>query len=385
LITPLDFETSRFPDGSPYRKSAQPISWAACQDDRNYFGYYTDPDFTSALQEILDNTTLLIVINGKYDIGWLRRLGATLPDHLRVWDCQIAEYVLSGQTRSFASMDSLCELYGIEGKNGGLEEWWNQGIETADIPRGTVETYNLGDIHRTLQIYQHQLTDSRMTPALHKLILLQGLDLLVLQEMEQNGILYDKEGSITKGNEVVEELTQLKKELQETIQFEHFNLDSGDHLSCFLYGGVVSVDIYSPVTSVYKTGPRKGQEYTQNKLQETIRHEFKGLFKPLKGTALKKEGYYSTAEPVLRQLPCRSKMQRTTIEKLLRVGELSKQVGSFLHALPKLIDEMEWTDSIIHPQYNQCVARTGRLSCSKPNAQQWDEVTSRYWITRYDS
>lgn len=380
MITPLDVETSRFPDGNPYRASAKCISWSA----GSVFGYYTDPDFTTALQEILNKTTLLIVINGKFDIGWIRRIGCTLTDSVRVWDCQIAEYVLSGQTKTFASMDSLCELYGIQGKAGGLEEFWAAGIETADIPRNIVEAYNFGDTSRTLQIYQSQLKDSRMTPALHKLILLQGLDLLGLQEMEENGILYDKQGSITKGDEVVEEINSLTKQLQETIQFEQFNLASGDHLSCLLYGGTIEVDLFTPVELVYKSGPKKGQTYIQNKYQETIRREFPGLFKPLKGTQLKKEGYYSTAEPILRQLPCRTKAQKHLIGNLLRLGELQKQVGSFLHALPKLIDKMGWENNTIHPQYNQCIAATGRLSCSKPNAQQWDDVTSRYWISRYD-
>lgn len=379
MITPFDVETSRFPDGKPYRANAKLVSWAA----GNVFGYYTDPDCISELQKCLDKTTLLIVINGKYDIGWARRIGCTLPDGVRVWDCQIAEYVLSGQTKAFASMDSLCELYGIPGKAGGLEEFWNAGIETADIPRNIVQAYNLGDTSRTLQIYEHQLKDSRMTEPLRKLILLQGLDLLVLQEIEQNGILYDKEGSITKAKEVEEEISYITEQVQETIQFDQFNLASGDHLSCLLYGGTIEVEIYSPVELVYKSGPRKGQAYTQNKYQETIRREFPPLFKPLKKTELKKEGYYSTAERILRQLPCRTKIQKNLIGNLLRLGELQKLVGSFLNALPELIDKMGWEDNIIHPEYNQCVARTGRLSCSKPNAQQWDEVTSRYWISRY--
>jgi DNA polymerase I-like protein with 3'-5' exonuclease and polymerase domains len=379
VINAFDVESSRFPDGSPYRKTSQLISWAVGET----FGYYTDPDFISALQEKLNETTLLVVINGKFDVGWLRRCGAILMPGIRVWDCQLAEYVLSGQTNSFASMESLCERYGILGKQGGLEEWWGQGIETRDIPREHVETYNLGDTSRTIQIYHAQLADPRMTDKLKKLILLQGLDLLVLQQMEENGILYDKEGSITKGNEVQEELAVIQKELQDVIQFPHFNLDSNEHLSCFLYGGTIEIDVHEPTELVYKSGSRKGETYVQNKFKETIKHEFRGYFKPLPRTALKKAGYYQTGEPILKQLPARTKGQRFVIERLLKQAELSKQVGSFLHALPKLIDEMEWTDNIIHPQYNQCVARTGRLSCSKPNAQQWDETTSKYWISRY--
>ncbi len=379
----FDVETSRFPDGSAYRQSAKIISWASqYEDDEIIFAYYTDPDFVSKLQEQLDKATLLIGINLKYDISWLRRIGCRLPKGIRVWDQQSGEFILSGQTRSFASMDDLCGLYGIEGKAGGLEEWWGQNIETADIPRNIVEAYNVGDIQRTSSIYSAQQLDTRLTPNLRQLILLAGADLLVLQQMEQNGILYDKAGSITAGDTAQKEIEELKRDLQSVIDFEHFNLDSGDDLSCFLYGGVVTRELYAPVGLVYKSGERKGMAYTQNKHVGTATKKFEGLFKPLPKTALKKEGYFQTGEPVLRQLPTRTKEQKLVIHRLLRLAELSKQVGSFLHALPELLEKSGWGDTI-HPTYNQVVARTGRLSCSKPNAQQFPEIVDQFWVSRY--
>ena len=390
MITAFDVESSRFPDGSPYRSTAQLISWSATDEKYNsIFSYYTDPDFKGKLQDVFNRTSLLIGINFKFDIGWARRSGCSLPERIRVWDCQLAEFVLSGQTNSFPSMEDLCLRYSITGKQGGLEEYWNAGIETADIPRPVLEDYNIGDTRRTLLIYEHQLKDPRMTSALHKLILLQGLDMLVLQQMEENGILYDRERSIIAGDKAQQEIDELTTQLQSVIDFEHFNLSSGEHLSALLYGGSVSVELYQPVELVYKSGPRKGQAYTQNKHTGTATKVYPGLFKPLPRTALKKEGMYQTGEPILRQLPCRTKAQRTLIETLLRLGDLQKLVGSFLHALPKLCVTQGWCDesaatAMIHPQYNQVVARTGRLSCSKPNAQQWDDVTSENWISRYD-
>lgn len=388
MITAFDVETSRFPDGSPYRKEASLVSWAASTSTEHYFGYYSDADFVSYLQNVLNQTTLLVVINGKFDIGWVHRSGCSLPKGIRIWDCQLAEFVMSGQTNSFASMEDLCARYSIPGKDGGLEEYWGAGIETRDIPRAVVEEYNIGDVSRTLQIYEHQLKDPRMTEALRKLILLQGLDLLVLQQMEQNGILYDRARSIMKGDEAQQEIDRLTNDLQGVINFEHFNLASGDHLSCLLYGGVVSVDIFLPEERVYKSGPRKGESYIQNKFARTETKDFPGLFKPLPRTALKKDGYYQTGEPILRQLPCRTKAQKQLIEMLLRLADLQKLVGSFLHALPDMAVKQGWCDgaattAMLHPTYNQCVARTGRLSCSKPNAQQWDEITSENWISRY--
>ena len=379
----IDVETSRFPDGNPFRASSQLISWASqYEDEPIIFSYYTDPNFISLLQEQLNRAKVIIGQNTKFDLGWFKRVGCTTASQCRLFDTQLCEFILSGQQNSFASMEQLCELYHIVGKQGGLEEWWNQSIETRDIPRGILEEYNVGDISRTRAIYEAQQRDERLTPALRQLILLGGADMLVLAEMEANGILYDTNGSITAGDTALVEITEIEKELRELIDWEPFNFASGDHLSRWLYGGVLEHDVYTPVEMVYKSGPRKGETYTQNKFQETIKREFPGLFKPLPRTALKKEGYYQTGEPILRQLPTRSVSQRRAISNLLKLAELSKQVGSFLHALPALIETMEWGNTL-HPTYNQVVARTGRLSCSKPNAQQFDETTDQFWISRY--
>lgn len=380
IVNALDFETSRFPDGSPYRASAQAVSWA---DTNNGFHYYTDPDFKVALKETLTTTDTLVLINGKFDLGWVKRLGVEIPDGIKVWDCQIAEYVLSGQTSTTPSMEELCAKYNIGGKNGGLEAYWEALLETKDIPPHVVEEYNIGDVARTLSIFQCQQNDERMTPALEKLIYLQGRDLLVLLEIEYNGIHYDKDASVALGDKIEIELEECKKQLQTLTEFPYFNSASGDHVSCLLYGGKVSVDIYEPTTKTYKSGPKKGQEYTQNSFQRCETHVYPGLFKPLPKTELKKKGYYQTGEPILRKLKCRTKEQKEVIQLLLSIADKEKLIGSFLHAIPKLIDANEW-GNVVHPTYNQCVARTGRLSCSKPNAQQWDETTSRFWISEYD-
>ena len=54
-----------------------------------------------------------------------------------------------------------------------------------------------------------------------------------------------------------------------------FNFASGDMLSAFLYGGDVLVDIHTPVELVYKSGPRKGQSYIQNKFVDIGTDEIK--------------------------------------------------------------------------------------------------------------
>lgn len=383
----FDVETSRFPDGSPFRPDNILVSWAVHSPEHRATGYYMDADFLSELRAQIASATTLILINGKFDLHWCKRHGIEVPKGCRIWDCQVAEYVLSGQTNSFASMEELCDRYGITGKEGGLEEWWGQGIETKDIPVDIVLDYNSGDVSRTWDIYQRQLSDSRMTPELNKLILLQGADLLVLQKMEWNGLKYDVDRSLEEGEKLNKELVEISAELDSYTDYTvGFNWDSGDHLSAFLYGGVVVIDIATPVDGVYKSGPRKGEAYTQNKWS-TEEHRFERLFKPLPRSEVAKstpeKPLYQTSEPVLKQLRCTNKKQRRVIELLLKRAELEKLVNTYFFKLPERITEMGWTDNIIHGQYNQVVARTGRLSSSAPNMQNNPEVVDQMFISRY--
>jgi len=293
---------------------------------------------------------------------------------------------MSGQTNSFASMDELCLRYGITGKQGGLEEYWDQGIDTKDIPRDVVLDYNSGDVLRTWAIYEAQLKDERMTPAISKLILLMGADLLVLQRMEEHGLKYDVGRSLEEGKKLSEELDQINLELDSYTNFVRgFNWDSGDHLSAFLYGGVVHIDVATPSVRVYQSGPNKGQEYIKNSWS-TEEHRFEPIFKPLPRSEVAKstpeKPVYQTSEPVLKQLRATSAKKRRIVELLLKRAELEKLVNTYFVKLPERIEAMGWGD-IVHGTYNQVVARTGRLSSSAPNMQNNPEVVDRMFISRY--
>ena len=44
---------------------------------------------------------------------------------------------------------------------------------------------------------------------------------------------------------------------------------------------------------------------------------------------------------------------------------------------------MNWETNVLHGQLNQCVARTGRLSSSKPNLQNFDGEIKQLFGSRY--
>jgi DNA polymerase I-like protein with 3'-5' exonuclease and polymerase domains len=295
----------------------------------------------------------------------------------------LAEFILSGQTNPFASLDQLAEKYGLGAKSTAVSDYWDKGISTEDIPRDVVREYGNLDVELSHRVYLAQQSDPRMSPELHKLILLDGLDLLVLLDMECNGFKYDVVGSKSKAESLERELHGIDEELF-SYSPTRFNLDSGDWLSCFLYGGTITEDIFAPVNKIYKSGPNKGEQYIRNEYSHTLKHVFGGFFKPLKGSELKKEGFYSTAEDVLLQLKTKTKEQRRIVALLNRRSVISKLRGTYLVALPALIELMHWADSTIHGQFNQVVARTGRLSSSRPNMQNAPEEVDEFFVSRFN-
>ena len=369
-VLTLDTETSTHNRGNPFDPRNKCVTLhTKLNDEKTICKFYVAPDFLSPTVDGLASCVRVVGCNFKFDLHWLTNLGVRLPRNIRVWDVMVAEFVLSGQTNSFASLNSLCELYGLGQKHNLVAEYWEKGISTEDIPRDIVEEYGDWDVDLTYQVYLKQLQDPRMTPALNRLILLEGADLLVLQKMEYNGLKYNKEKSLQLAKEANVRLNEIETELLKIGGVEELNFNSDDQLSAYLYGGSYSKDVFHPVTAVVKSGPNKGLERTTNRFVRTDVFQFDGFFKPVKGSELKKEGIYSTSGDILKQLRASSKLQKRIITLLCERADLSKLSGTYYEGVPKLMEEMHWSDGYIHPNYNQVIARTGRLSSSKPNAQ----------------
>jgi DNA polymerase I-like protein with 3'-5' exonuclease and polymerase domains len=383
MILTLDLETSTHNIGNPFDTRNFIVSaHIKCADKPVTAHFYDDPDFTTVLRDNCALASLLVGVNCKFDLSHLKRKEITLPDGCRVWDCMLAEFILSGQTSPFASLNQLAEKYGLGQKQNLVAEFWDKGFSTEDIPRDVVAEYGNHDVDLSYAVYLKQQTDPRMSPELHKLILLDGLDLLVLLDMECNGFKYDVAGSKARAETLLAELKDIDAELL-SYSPHPINLESGDHLSCFLYGGSITEDVYLSEPAVYQSGAKKGQQYVKRSFSHTEAKLFPQLFVPLKGTALKKEGFYSTAEDTLIQLKAKTKVQRSIITLLNRRAYISKLCGTYLNAMPNLIEEMHWADNTIHGQFNQVVARTGRLSSSRPNMQNAPEDVDEFFVTRF--
>ena len=118
--------------------------------------------------------------------------------------------------------------------------------------------------------------------------------------------------------------------------------------------------------SIDKKDPKKG---TKSKVVETITQYTGSGFKPLKGSKLTKEGFYSTDKNTLKQLKPTNKKQKLIIHSLLERSIVKKQLSTFRGENGKgLINKVDY-NGILHPKYNNTVTTTGRLSSSDPNGQ----------------
>ncbi len=344
--------------------------------------YSLDP-YVPALDEIqkrIDEVDVLVGFNIKFDLHWVKRYGISFSNK-RIWDCQLVHFILSGQTAAYPSLNSVAAHYGLGTKLDVVaNEYWANGIDTPSIPSDILEEYLQGDLDLTYQVYLKQLEEvSKKSQQFQRLISLHNQDLLGLQEMEFNGLLFNKTKSEELANELDIEIETLDKNIYKYHNCPSFNPNSGDHLSSLLYGGNLKLSRKVPI-GFFKTGPRKGE--VKEKWEDYL-HPLPRLFTPPEGSELAKPGYYSTDEYTLKSLKSKSSSSMKAIQTLLKRSELEKRVSTYYRGLPKLASELNWKENEIHGQLNQCVARTGRLSSSKPNLQNFDGGIKELFYTRF--
>ena len=319
--------------------------------------------------------------NIKFDLHWLRKVGVDISK-LQIWDCQLAEFILNDQATPYPSLNDSAIKYGFAPKLDIVKlEYWDKGIDTDKIPRDILSDYLTQDLILTEQVYMKQLERFQTTDkGKFALFKLHCQDLLVLEEMEWNGIKFNTEKALTKANEIEVELAEISKLLSVQVGGIPFNCNSNDHISCLLYGGTITDDVRVPV-GVYKTGIKTGQ--VRYKIVPKV-YTLPRLVEPIAGTEVKKGGYWEVNETVLRKLKL-SKEAKTVVKLLERYATLDKLRGTYLTGWSKLIDTMNWEKDTLHGNLNQCVAITGRLSSTKPNLQNPDPTTKIYCESRYDN
>lgn len=367
-----DVETSTFAKGNPYSTPGVLVSIHA-SDGQNKWSF--KPSDVSEIQALLNQTSLLLLFNGKFDIAWLRKLGVVLPT--KVYDVQLAHFYITNQQHKLPSLNDVAAHYNIPGKIDVVAtEYWDKGIDTQDVPWQVLCEYGEQDVQLTYQLYELQQSHWASHPLKHKLFKLACLDLLVLQEMEHNGLYYDEETCNQKSEELQANIRELTDKLAAVYPNIPINFNSNDQLSAFLYGGPIKEE-RKELAGFFKGGKTPGAPKYKN---VTIEHQLPRLFTPIPKTQMAKPGVFSTDEGTLRKLKGKN---RYLVDWLLELAKLTKLDETYYKGLTKLNKEMQWPANYLHGQFNQCIAKTGRLSSSKPNLQNLSNDSLDIFISRF--
>lgn len=405
----IDVETTISNDGNPFDR----LNKLCCIGIKDSRGCSVFPieyeagapygDTLRALTERIESVDFLVGFNIKFDLHWIRRYvpGIRWPD--LVFDCMLAEFILGNQKEVFPSLDGTCERRNLGRKLDVVRmEYWERGIDTPQVPWDLLAEYCEHDLQLTDVLFKLQ-KDDLARQGKRQLFALQCRDLLVLQEMEFNGLRYDLNGAALRGNETRLEIQNIDKTLEGIIPGSVVNWNSDDHISCVLYGGTIYERYRESYQRTLKDGTVKDKE------RWGLRPvDFPILVKPIPKTETKPTSawndneldavnqqrvldgktpfcrHWSTAEPILRKLRLRGKAQQI-VELLLKRSELEKLDSTYYSGLVEFHAQKNWNPDEIHGQFNQVVATTSRLSSSGPNLQNFASILKDLFYSRYGS
>lgn len=408
----LDVETTTFEKGNPFSRRNKLCSVGIRFDNGVYLDFdieHSDSPYGAHLERIrsyVEEADLLVGFAVKFDLHWLRRYINGIRFG-RVWDCQLAEFILSGQKLLLSEnkLELACVRYGLPPKLDVVRtEYWERGLDTTDVPWDILAEYQKRDIEVTKQLMEIQKERLKKHGlSLYRTFLLQCEDLLVLQEAEGHGMRLDVAAAERLAQQCEKELEDVEQQLTRWVGRSGLNWGSSDHVSAILYGGSIPFRVRVRTERVLKDGSIKvGEKWGEERI------EFPRLVTPLERSenaataglsddelAVRNaeqaglgrriiQRTYSTDEPTLRSLNCNKKV-KAIIDLLLRRAELNKLVSVYYRGLPEIIKEKDWNDGELHGGFNQSIAATSRLTSSGPNLQNLAGVTKPLFVSRYDN
>jgi len=379
------------------------------------------------IQAILDQTTLLIGHNIKFDLTWLLEAGFKYEG--RVYDTMIGEYVLNRGIRKSLTLEMCCRRRRIGSKDDRIKEFMDRGVSFENIPKDIVEEYGRVDVEITRKLFDSQMDDLRLekNSGLLRTIKMMNEFLLVLTNMERNGIHVNLTTLESVEKQYRAEFSYLRQKIDKIVYEKmgdtKINLASPEQLSWLIYSKKPKdkeawCKLFNIGIDKQTNKNKKRPHFSRIKFRELVRNNTemihmttaeqcgsckgKGVIKKIKvdGTPYKKytkcsvcdgDGYtysqlakiagfnqrprsvYDTAEAGFRT-------DRITLSKIVgeAEGELKEfidaiirhnSIDTYLHTFVNGIKSFTNESSMLHPKFMQAVTATARLSSRDPNFQ----------------
>jgi DNA polymerase I-like protein with 3'-5' exonuclease and polymerase domains len=400
----VDCETTTYEDGNPFSTENK-----LCSVGILFNGVYEEFDiehggrpYATQLQrikELFSQAVCVVGFNLKFDLHWIRNYVPDLPLS-RVWDCQLFEFIKSNQNNGFSSLNDAADEYQFPRKLDVVKtEYWDKGLNTTDVPWNILAEYMRYDVELTRDIFNRQYP--MFTGLRRNLFTLHCYDTIALQEIEFNGLVYDRGKSLALADEVTVKREAVLAQMAELVPVPDINWNSADHLSAVLYGGLIKYESTETVTREFKKAPPRTYE------RKCIRwHTLPRLLEPPDGSETKPTSEWSdgilertNAERLAKGEPpffriysvdeqtlknqMHHKKTRKLIRLILELANLKKLEGTYYRGIPKIMDRMKWPEGKIHGQINQCRVITGRTASSKPNLQNFDGELKYLFPSRF--
>jgi len=322
-------------------------------------------ELLAEIQQEIDSVDFLIGHNIKFDLNWLKWIGLNVKDK-PVWCTMVADYLINGQRKLEYSLNAVAKRYGLGHKLDAMAMYWQAGYETDEIPLEIHEDYLKQDVHLTHDVFKKQLPLIERA-SLGKITELSFRLTQILSDMEVSGVAFDKEEAIAYCNQTREQVKAMDKTLVDLAGID-FTPSSASQLSAVLFGGSWKKEVPELVVRQLKSGKFK---ITTRKTKIEI--PIKGLgFKVPDGCLSKKTGLPSTDKNTLDLLKSRDKRSESFLQTLRDQKKLMKVVSSIAGSKEEKeagLIAVIGKDDRLHPSFNQCITRTGRLSSSNPNGQ----------------
>ena len=435
VITTLDIETTVNKEGdpSPFNPENRLVSIGI--NDEYFFFYHKDFQDVEKIkqnklkvQSILDESTLVIGHNLKFDMAWLYEFGFTYTGKL--YDTMLAEYIIMrGVKDKSLSLKECCKRYMINLKSDILATYMEDGYGIDEIPLEHLETYGRQDVKITKELY---LTQVRLYNQRANMGLIPTRDLMndflrVLIDMECNGNYIDLTELEQVEKELTQEYYQLKNKIDRIIAQvmgdTKINLSSTEDLSKVIYSrkvqdknlwsGLFNIGI-DKRTKKQKKRPRMTDRAFQelvNKYTDPVYKTFAQQCPDCKGVGhvrqIKKDGTpfknltkcsrckgegmlftdtearagfnwkpnsvqdvaqggFKTDKETLQRISVYAEgTLKEFINSIIRYSAVETYLNTFITGIRDNVKG----NNILHPSFNQHVTTTGRLSSSKPNFQ----------------
>ena len=314
---------------------------------------------------------ILVGQNIKFDLLYMLRnkeFREKFSEYI-IWDTQLAEYILSGQVDKMMSLDKLAARYGGTLKDSRMKEYWNNGIDTPDIPPELIIPYLEQDLLNTELVFLEQLQQAKALDMI-PLITSQMKALKATTVMEFNGMKFDSKQAEILSNVCKEQMHTLEGNFKAMIGATNveLNISSNRHVSAVIFGGALPYASYEVIldddglTVVYKSGLKKGQIKTKKVTKE---EHFPRKVDPRIHNISANSNGYDVSVSVLDHLRKNQPSVKELCELVLRHRELAKQVSTYYDGFRAL----KYPDGFIHGELKHCNTHTGRLSSSAPNLQ----------------